>query len=100
MKKLLALTVAGILAVNLGSIASMAQVASSDLNQDFDNTALTQCAAQAFCPQSGRTVSCTVYADTFRGQTCTYEAQFGYGVRCRGWDLAGNWVVYQDYCIY
>ncbi|MBU6376433.1 MAG: hypothetical protein KGQ59_10590 [Bdellovibrionales bacterium] len=58
------------------------------------------CYARAFCPQTGRAVSCMVYSDPFYGQSCSYESKLGYGVRCTGWDLYGNWVVYQDYCIY
>lgn len=62
--------------------------------------ALQQCAAQAYCPQRGRFVTCTVYADPVLGQSCTYETRYAYGVRCRGWDLLGRWVVFEDYCIY
>lgn len=59
---------------------------------------LRQCVAQTFCPQTGRLISCAVYADPFYGQTCTFEFKYGYGVRCQGWDLFGSWAVYQDYC--
>lgn len=41
-----------------------------------------------------------VYANPFYGQSCTFEFQHGYGVRCTGWDVYGRWVVFQDYCIY
>lgn len=86
MKKFIALVVAGIASL----VASQAQA----------GILVRQCAAQAFCPQTGRTVACLVYSDPFYGQSCTFEARMGYGVRCTGWDLAGRWVVYQDYCIY
>jgi hypothetical protein len=78
-------------------VAGMASLAAS---QAGAGVALQQCSAQAFCPQTGRFVSCTVYSDPVYGQSCTYETRLGYGVRCTGWDLAGRWVVYQDYCIY
>jgi len=69
----------------------------------FSNTshaAPTLCQAEALCPQTGRVLRCAVYADPWFGQSCTYEAQVGYGVRCTGWDVYGRWVVFQDYCIY
>jgi hypothetical protein len=61
-------------------------------------TSLNYCAAQTFCPQSGRNVSCYVYADAYRGIYCTQEWAFGYGVRCTGYDVFGNWVVYGVSC--
>ncbi len=88
MKKLLMTVAAGI----LFNLAASAPATSG--------VAVHQCVAQAFCPQTGRTVSCTVFSDPVYGQSCTYEARLGYGVRCTGWDVFGRWVVFQDYCIY
>ena len=87
MKKI-CLVVFGFVFLALSAVTSPAQAA------------LQNCFAQAFCPQTGRMTSCLVYADPFLGQSCTYEFQQGYGVRCTGWDIYGRWVVYQDYCIY
>jgi hypothetical protein len=87
MKKLFAL-VFGLIAVAAMAFASQA------------HAALQSCYASAFCPQTGRTVSCMVYANPYYGQSCTYEFQTGVGVRCTGWDIYGRWVVFQDYCIY
>ena len=64
------------------------------------HAALQSCYATAFCPQTGRSVACQVYANPFLGQSCTFEFSHGYGVRCTGWDVFGRWVVFQDYCIY
>jgi len=61
---------------------------------------LQSCYASTFCPLTGRSVACQVYADPFLGQSCTFEFRHGYGVRCTGWDVFGRWVVFQDYCIY
>jgi len=84
----------------VGILTATAQLAVASEQELAGQLSLTQCAAQAYCPQTNRFVSCTVYADTFRGQVCSYESKYAYGVRCTGWDIAGNWVVYQDYCIY
>ena len=84
----------------VGILTAAAQLAFASEQEFAAQLGLAQCSAQAFCPQTGRFVACTVYADNFRGQTCSYESRYAYGVRCSGWDLAGRWVVYQDYCIY
>ena len=94
MKKFILLLVAGF---SLMTVSAQAR-ASEELAADA--MAVQQCSAQAFCPQTGRVVACTVYSDPVYGQSCTWESRIGYGVRCTGWDVFGRWVVYQDYCIY
>ncbi|MEN9723114.1 MAG: hypothetical protein RJB38_1100 [Pseudomonadota bacterium] len=82
-------------AVGFGLIALAAVVFAKQ-----SHAALYSCYANAFCPQTGRTASCMVYANPYLGQQCTYEYQTGVGVRCTGWDSFGRWVVFEDYCIY
>ncbi len=84
-----------VVAVISGLIAIAAMAFASQ-----SHAAIQTCYAQAFCPQTGRTVACRVYADPFFGQSCTYEYKLGYGVRCTGWDVYGGWVVFEDYCVY
>ena len=60
--------------------------------------ALVLCETRTFCPQTGRVVACGVYAEPIYGQRCYVENWYGYGVRCHGWDVFGNWVVYESYC--
>ncbi|MFN7684064.1 MAG: hypothetical protein ACK5QT_01450 [Oligoflexia bacterium] len=87
----------------LVGISAMASVSSWGSTPDRETSlaaqlGLTQCTAHAYCPQSGRTAACIVYANPALGQTCTWDARYAFGVRCTGWDVFGRWVVYQDHC--
>ena len=86
-------------ALIFAALTASSMIACAYSAEQEQNAALTVCWARTPCP-NGLTIQCTVYANPYLGQACSWSTVPFQSVECRGWDAFGRWLVLFNNCWY